>query len=570
MRDADSDPGNLPLPNPVDRRSFLSRAATTAGLLALGPGALSDALRPGEHPHSAPGRTGADLEELSLSELSEGLATGRWTSRSLVEGYLERIEAIDRSGPTIHAILELNPEALEIAAALDAERAASGPRSRLHGIPVLVKDVFGTADKMHTSAGSLALEHHIAPKDAAVIERLRKAGCVILGKTNPSEWGNARGRASIAGWSARGGLTVNPYALDRSAGGSSSGSAAAISASLAAAAVGSETMGSVVTPASICGIVGLKPTVGLVSRSGTIPISLTQDTPGPMGRSVRDVAMLLSVIAGTDPADPATGAAEGKVEPDYTRFLDPNGLKGARIGVARNLFGNSIVADRVCNRALALMRSEGAVIVDPANIETAGAIWTFDSEVLVFELKAALDRYLGALDKTSPVRSLADVIAFNDRNRDRELKWFGQETFIYAQTKGPLTSPEYLQALAMVRQLARIQGLDATFDKHRLDALVAPTQSPAWLIDLMLGDNTIMGSWVAPAAAGYPSLSVPAGDVAGLPVGMLFMGRPWGEGTLIRLAFAFEQLIQARRPPTYIPSSPTLAPAPRNRPGIQR
>ena len=325
-----------------------------------------------------------------------------------------------------------------------------------------------------------------------------------------------------------------------------------MAASLAPAAVGTETVGSIVSPSSICGIVGLKPTVGLASRRGIIPVSITQDTPGPMCRTVRDAAILLSAIAGADPEDPATEGS--KVERDYSRFLDPTGLKGARIGVARNLFGTSLVADRVVEKALTLMAAAGAVLVDPVEVEGAEAIWTFDAEVLVFELKASLNRYFASVGPATPIRSLADLIAFNIRHSDRELQWFGQETFIYAESKGPLSSPEYQRLLGLVRQLAREQGIDATISRHKLDAIVAPTQSPAWLTDVLLGDNALLGSFVASAAAGYPSITVPAGDVAGLPVGILFMGPAWSEGTLLKLAFGFEQVAQARRPPRYLPS----------------
>ncbi len=494
------------------------------------------------------------VEELSLSDAALGLASGRWTSRDLVSAYLARIESIDRSGPTLGSILEQNREAIAIAEALDVERSAKGPRSRLHGIPILVKDTFGSADTMHTSAGSLALEHYIAPQDATIVRKLREAGCVILGKTNMSEWSNGRGKNAIAGWSARGGFTLNPYELDRTPGGSSAGSAAAVAASLAAAAVGAETMGSIVSPSSICGVVGMKPTVGLISRAGSIQVSITQESPGPIGRTVRDVALLLSAIAGPDPADSATQSGRGHVEKDYTTFLDPAGLKGARIGVARNLFGANLAADRIADHALGAMAGAGATLIDPAEVDTAAAIWTFDAEVLSYEIKAAMDRFLGSLDKSQPVHSLTELIAFNEQNAERELRYFGQEVFEYAVTRGPLSTPDYQRSLAMVRQLARTQGIDATLSAFRLDAIVAPTQPPGSLIDPMLGDNAPMGSFVTSAAAGYPCVTVPAGDVSGLPVGLLFMGSAWSEGKLLRLAFAFEQLVNARRPPTYTPS----------------
>jgi amidase len=494
------------------------------------------------------------LQEVTFSELAEGMDTGRWTSRTIVEEYLSAIERFDRRGPSLNTILELNPEALAIADALDAERRTSGKRSALHGIPILVKDNIGTADKMHTSAGSLALANSFAPRDAFLVERLRAAGCIILGKSNMSEWANARGRGAIGGWSGRGRLTRNPYALDRSAGGSSSGTAAAVSANLVPGAIGTETMGSIVSPSALCGIVGIKPTVGLVSRAGIIPVSYSQDTAGPMCRTVRDAAMLLSVIAGPDPRDKATTEGSIRRSADYTTFLDPNGLRGARIGVARNLFGESLVADRVVERALDAMRSAGAVIVDPVTIENAEAIWSFDAEVLSYELKASLNAYLATLGPNSPIKSLRDVIAFNERNSDQEMAWFGQETFVYAESRGPLESEEYRQALGTVRQLARTLGLDATIAEHKLDALVAPTTSPAWLADMLLGDNASLGAFVVSAAAGYPSISVPAGDVMGLPVGMLFMGPAWSEGTLLKLAYSFEQRVRARRAPSFLPS----------------
>lgn len=546
----------------LDRRAFLARAAGTAAtftlastlgarsLHALG-STLAQAARPGGPAH-VPGTFA--LSEVTLDELAAGLANGRWTSRSLVEAYLARIEEIDRGEQGTNAILELNPDALAIADALDAERRARGPRGPLHGVPILVKDNIGTADRMHTTAGSLALATSIAPRDAYVVERLRAVGCLIIGKANMSEWANARGRDAVGGWSARGGLTRNPYALDRSTSGSSSGAAAAVAANLVPAALGTETMGSIMSPASLCGVVGVKPTVGLVSRSGVIPVSYTQDSVGPMTRTVRDAALLLSAIAGPDPRDETTREAEGKVATDYTRFLDRDGLHGARIGVARNLFGESLTSDRVIEEALEEMRAAGAVLVDNANIETAEAIWPFDAEVLSFELKASLNDYLKSLGPSAPVKSLADIIAFNEQHRDRELGWFGQETFLYAQEKGPLSSSIYQESLRLVRELARTRGIDATIERHRLDAIVAPTQSPAWLIDMLVGDNTAPLSFVAPAAAGYPSLSVPAGNVAGLPVGMLFMGPAWSEGTLLKLAYAFEQRTQARQPPQFMPS----------------
>lgn len=499
-------------------------------------------------------RTTLDLDEVTLNELAAGMASGRWTSRGLVESYLDVIDRLDRRGPALNTILELNPDALALADALDAERRDTGPRGPLHGIPVLLKDNIGTADKLHTSAGSLALADSFAPNDAFLVQKLRAAGAIILGKSNMSEWANARGRGAIGGWSGRGRLTRNPYALDRSAGGSSSGTAAAVSANLVPIAIGTETMGSIVTPSAMCGIVGLKPTVGLVSRSGLIPVSYTQDTAGPMARTVRDAAILLSAIAGEDPEDPMTTTGSIRRTTDYTTFLDPDGLNGARIGVARNVFGTSLVADRVIDRALETMARAGAEIVENADIETADAVWSFDSEVLSYELKASLNAYLKSLGPDAPVKSLRELIDFNIRNSDQELMWFGQETFLYAESRGPMTSPDYVKQLEMVHQLARERGIDATLAKHQLDVIVAPTQSPAWLADMLLGDNASLGPFVTSAAAGYPMLTVPAGDVAGLPVGMLFMGAAWSEGKLLRIGYGFEQTLRARRAPTLLPT----------------
>jgi amidase len=552
----------MPAPHHPDRRDFLQLGGLSLGALFV-PSVLADPLARSADPHpdrdaSAPvaaPRAGAiEFAESNIAELSAGIRAQRYTSVELVQWYLEEIDRIDTAGPALNSILEKNPEALTVAAALDAELRERGPRGLLHGLPVLLKDNIETGDRLHSSAGSLALAEHIAAADATLVAKLRAAGAVILGKANMSEWANARGRASIGGWSGRGRLTRNPYALDRSTGGSSSGTAAAVSANLCVAAVGTETMGSIINPASLCGVVGVRPTVGLVSRHGLIPVSITQDTAGPITRTVRDAALMLSVLAGADPADPITNDPARPESTDYSAFLDPDGLRGARIGVARNLFGQSLVADRVIDRALESIAAAGATVVDPADIETAEGIWTFDAEVLSFELKAALDAYLKKLPPGLPVHSLRELIAFNVQHSDQELAWFGQETFEYAEQKGPLSSADYQRALTLVRQLARTQGIDATLSKHRLDAIVAPASTPAWLSDMLLGDNTQLGSFVTAAAAGYPAVTVPAGDVAGLPVGLLFMGTAWSEGTLLKLAYAFEQRVRARRVPSFLPS----------------
>jgi len=545
----------------VDRRTFMERAA----VLALGPMLVESPAAPARSSPSSDNTdtpatltpslsSVSDLDDVSISELSSAMASGRMTARSIVDTYLDAIERVDRRGPSINSILEINPDAQAIADALDHERREKGPRSPFHGIPVLLKDNIGTTDKLHTSAGSLALADSFAPQEAFVVERLRAAGAIILGKSNMSEWANARGRSSVGGWSGRGGITRNPYALDRSSGGSSSGTAAAVSANLATVALGTDTMGSIVSPSSMCGIVGMRPTVGLVSRDGLIPVSMTTDTIGPMTRTVRDAALLLSVIAGRDPADPATTESGQAGEMRFADGLNPDALKGARIGVVRNLFGASLVADRVAERAIEAIRACGATVVDDANIETTDEIWKFSSDALLYELKVALNGYLESLGPKAPVKNLEELIKFNISHSDSELVWFGQETFEAAQQRGPLTSPGYQNALKLMQHLSRDQGIDATLARHKCDALVAPSQSPAWLIDVLLGDNTLLGSFVASAASGYPAITVPAGDVAGLPVGLLFMGTAWSDAKLLGYAFAFEQYVRARRAPTFLPS----------------
>jgi amidase len=497
------------------------------------------------------------LEELTIDDLQGRLRSGAETSRSLVQQYLARIDALDQRGPSINAVIELNPDALMIAAQLDDERKSGRVRGPLHGIPVLIKDNIDTADKMHTTAGSLALGENIAARDSFVAERLRAAGAVILGKTNLSEWANFRSTHSTSGWSGRGGQTRNPYALDRSPSGSSSGSGAATAASYCAAAIGTETDGSVTSPSAAAGLVGIKPTVGLVGRSGIIPISHSQDTAGPMARTVRDAAILLSAIAGVDPRDAATNPARTRAARDYTAGLDKNGLRGARIGVARKRFtGYSPETDKLFEAALDLMKRQGATIVDPADIATAGQADDSELDVLVYEFKADLDAYLGRLSPNVAVHSLADVIAFNAKNASRELRYFGQEIMLQSQKKGPLTEKKYLDALAKNHRLMGAQGIDATVAKFKLDAIVAPTQGPAWLIDLVNGDPGGLGSFTSPAAvAGYPHVTVPMGLVRGLPVGLSFAGPAWSEAKLIGLAYAFEQASPARRKPTFAPTA---------------
>ncbi|HSC28174.1 MAG TPA: amidase [Vicinamibacterales bacterium] len=497
---------------------------------------------------------GFELAEATVPQLQQWMSTGRYTSRRLVELYISRIEEVDRSGPTLRSVIEINPEALAAADALDEERRTRGPRGPLHGIPVLIKDNIDTADRMTTTAGSLALEGSIAARDAFVVERLREAGVVLLGKTNLSEWANFRSTKSTSGWSARGGQVRNPYVLDRNPCGSSSGSGVAVAANLAAVAVGTETDGSIVCPSSANGIVGIKPTLGLVSRSGIIPIAHSQDTAGPMARSVADAAVLLSAMTGVDPRDPATAGSAGRAA-DYTKALDAAALTGARIGVARaRYFGYSPPADRLVDAAIAELRARGAIIVDPADIPTAGQLDECELDVLLYEFKADLNKYLAALAPAARVRSLADVIAFNEKEKEREMPYFGQELFAMAQKKGPLTEPAYRKALATCRSLSRAKGIDAVMNRHRLDAIVAPTGSPAWPIDLVNGDHFLGASSTAAAVAGYPNVTVPAGFVEGLPVGLSFIGRAWSESRLIALAYAYEEATTHRRPPAFLPT----------------
>src|SRR5947199_1247123 len=438
--------------------------------------------------------------------------------------------------------------------AADKERRDKGARGPLHGIPVLIKDNIDTADRMGTTAGSLAMLGSRCTKDAFVVQKLREAGAVILGKTNLSEWANIRSSHSSSGWSGRGGQTKNPYALDRNPCGSSSGSGAAIGANLCAAAVGTETDGSVVCPSSANGLVGIKPTLGLISRSGVIPIAHSQDTPGPMARTVRDAAILLGALAGVDLRDSVTAAANGKIATDYTRFLDPNGLKGARIGVARKYFGFSDAVDALMEHSIDVMKKQGAIIVDPADIPTLGKFDDSEMTVFMFELKADLNAYLARLGPSAPVKTLKDIIEFNDRNREKEMPYFGQDLFLKSEAKGPLTEKEYVDAVAKNRQLDRTQGIDAVMDKNKLDALVAPTGGPAWITDLITGDHFGGGSSNAAAVAGYPNINVTAGNIFGLPVGISFFGRPWSEPTLIKIAYAFEQSTKARQAPKFLAS----------------
>jgi amidase len=534
------------------RRRFL-KTSLLGGVGAAMLPALAGAREMAAYPPVAPEIESFELDELTIADLQAGVTSGKFTSRSLTEKYLARIEQIDRRGPAVNSVIEVNPDALAIAEALDKERKAKGSRGALHGIPVLIKDNIDTADRMQTTAGSLALVGSRPARDAFVAQKLREAGAVILGKTNLSEWANIRSSHSVSGWSARGGLTRNPYALDRNPCGSSSGSGAAVGANLCALAVGTETDGSVVCPSSANGIVGIKPTLGLLSRSGIIPIAHSQDTPGPMARTVRDAAILLNVLAGADPRDSATAESTGKASADYTRFLDPNGLRGSRIGVARKYFGFSDAVDGLMNTVMEEMKRQGAVLVDPADLESHGKFDDSEFTVLLYELKADLSAYLTSRPDAA-VHSLKDVIEFNERNRDKEMQYFAQDVFIKAVAKGPLTSKEYLDALEANHRLSRAEGIDGLMDKLHLDAIMAPTGSPAWLTDLVNGDHSGGGSSNAAAVAGYPDITVPAGFIAGLPVGLSFFGRAWSEPVLLKIAYGFEQATKARKPPRFLPT----------------
>ncbi len=538
----------------ADRRSFLQTAVTTSAAAVLYP-ALSAGREIISSPVPQPVNVKPfELDEITIPELQDGMKSGKFTARSLVEKYLVRIDEIDKRGPAVNAIIQLNPDALSISEALDQERKAKGARGPLHGIPVLIKDNIDTADRMMTTAGSLALVGSKPPKDSFVAQKLRTAGAVILGKTNLSEWANIRSSHSVSGWSGRGGLTKNPYALDRNPCGSSSGTGAGISANLAAAGIGTETDGSIVCPSSSNGLAGIKPTVGLFSRGGIIPISHSQDGAGPMCRTVRDAAILLGALTGVDPDDAATAASTGKSQTDYAQYCDPNGLKGARIGVARKYFGFNDAVDALMEQTLDVMKKQGATLLDPADIATLGKFDESELLVFMYELKADLNAYLARLGPGAPVRTLQDIIDFNERNRQKEMPYFGQDLFLKAQAKGPLTEKEYVDALAKNHQLARTEGIDALMDQYHLDAIVAPTGGPAWLTDLINGDHSAGGSSNAAAVAGYPNINVIAGFLSGLPVGISFFGRAWSEPTLIKLAYSFEQATKARQAPRFMTS----------------
>ncbi len=540
----------------LDRRSFVG-ASLAAGAAILGAPVTASAKAArrtlATHPAGAIPRKD-ELFERAIADLSGMMQRGALTSRALTERCLARIDAMDKRGPAVNAVIELNPDALAIADARDAERKAGKVRGPLHGIPVLIKDNIDSADRMRTTAGSLALAMNTPATDAFILERLRAAGAVLLGKTNLSEWANYRSSHSSSGWSGRGGQTRNPYVLDRNPCGSSSGTGASIAADFATVGIGTETDGSIICPSAVNGLVGIKPTVGLWSRSGIIPISASQDTAGPMARTVTDAAVLLGALTGVDARDGASVASRGKSASDYTPFLKADALKGARIGVARNLAGFSDFVDAKLNDAIAALKSAGATIVDPANLTTVGKFGDAEGIVLDYEFKAGINAYLASLGPASPVKTLADLIAFNEREKAREMPWFGQETFIRAQKAGPLTDKKYLDARAKCLRLARTEGIDAVMTKHKLDAIISPSNQPAWPTDWLNGDHFAGGDTSFAAVAGYPSITVPMGTVRELPVGLSFTAGAWEEGRLLSLAFAFEQATKARRAPAFLPT----------------
>jgi amidase len=530
----------------MKRRSFLAAAITGAAASQT-----ACQLVPASSDSTAP--AGYELDEVSLADLASGLEQGKWTSAQLVQLYLGRIETIDRNGPKLGAVLAVNPDAAAIASQLDQERKNGKVRGPLHGVPILLKDNIETRDPISTTAGSLALADWRSPQDAFVAARLRAAGAVILGKTNLSEWANFRSTHSTSGWSGRGGQTKNPYALDRNPSGSSSGSGAGAAASLCAAAIGTETDGSVTSPSSINGLAGIKPTVGLVSRTGIVPISATQDTAGPMARTVRDVAILLSVMAGVDAQDSATAASQGKAT-DYTRFLDPRGLRGARLGIARKFFQGNTIMDAFLNTCIDALKKAGADVIDPADLATHGQMDAPEQEGMLYEFKDGLNRYLTRLPAGSPARTLKELIAFNEKNRHREMPFFAQELFIQAEAKGPLTDEKYVKAHADCMRLSRQDGIDALLAKHKLDAIVTLTSGPAWFIDHVNGDRDTGGCTTPAAVAGYPHITVPAGFYSGLPIGLSFFSTAWSEPTLIKLAYSWEQQMNGRRKPGFAAS----------------
>ncbi len=536
---------------PMDRAKLLRLGAAAAAAPALASVVVDRARAASPH---------QQLEDASIADLQAQMTKGGLTAHTLVQHYLTRIQNLDRKGPSVNSVLELNPDAEAIARSLDQERRAGRVRGPLHGIPLLIKGNIDTGDKMLTTAGSLALVGAPAPQDATVAKKLRDAGAIILGKANLSEWANFRGFNSSSGWSGQGGQTRNPYVLDRNPCGSSSGSGAGVAAAFCAAALGTETDGSIVCPSHQNGVVGIKPTVGLTSRAGVIPIAHSQDTVGSHGKTVADAAAVLGALTGVDPRDSATEASAGHSSTDYVQFVNPTGLRGARIGVMRGggVTGYSEETDAVYEAALEVMQGAGAILVDPADIDPTvmEAINSGVDEinVLVFEFKVDLNAYL-ATRSGVPVHTMADVIAFNEAHAEQELKWFGQQWFELAEAE-VVSASDYAASLANARQLGGPLGIDAVLDARNLQALVAPTGAPAWPTDLVNGDHFLGASSSPAAIAGYPIVNVPAGDSFGLPVGISFIGTAWSEPTLIKLASGFEAAAKARKKPQFLATLP--------------
>lgn len=544
------------------RRDFLKYSAAGSILTATAAAGGLGGLLAGCEKHepadkAAEKNTPFRYSEVTVSEIQQLMSAGKLSARDLTAAYLEHIDKIDKNGPALNAVIEVNPEALVLAEAMDAERKAGKVRGPLHGIPVMLKDNIGTADQMQTTAGSLALMNARPREDAFLVKQLRAAGAIILGKTNLSEWANFRDSLSSSGWSGRGGQTKNPYALDRNPCGSSSGSAVAVAANLTMLAVGTETNGSIVCPAGVNGVVGIKPTLGLVSRTGVVPLAHSQDTAGPMARTVKDATHLLEAMVGADSRDAITRQKESKQLTDYAKFLSVNGLSGARIGVVRHYFGFHPRVDAIMEAAIGEMSKAGAVIVDPVEIKTYSDFGAASFQVLLYEFKADLNKYLAGLGPGTEIHSLEELIAFNKAHADREMPFFGQDLLEMAQEKGPLASREYKDARKKAQQLAGPEGIDATMEKHNLDALIAPTNGPAWLTDHVNGDHFLGGSSSPAAVAGYPNITVPAGDVFGLPIGISFFGRAFSEPILLRIAYSYEQNSRNRIAPNF-PASVTM------------
>ncbi len=533
----------------MERRTFFKTAALGSGALALSPLiSCTPVIRSEENEPTVVGPF--ELDEITIDQLQEKMASGELTSEEITEKYLFRIAEIDQAGPGLKSVMEINPDAVKIARERDRERKAGKVRGPLHGIPVMIKDNIDTADKMQTTAGSLALSGFHAPEDAFIVGRLRASGAVLLGKANLSEWANIRSTRSSSGWSGRGGQVLNPYILDRNPCGSSSGSAVAVAANLCTIAIGTETDGSIVCPSGTNGIVGIKPTLGLWSRHGIVPIAHSQDTAGPMARTVRDAAYLLGALCGVDGYDSAMGKSLGNFHPDYTVFLDAKGMVGARIGIIRDFLGFHPGVDELMRSAFTVMKDQGAELVEVECAKERNKWNEAEWQVLLYELKYDLNKYLSERPG-APVKSLAEVIAFNEAHAAQEMPWFGQEIFLEAEAKGGLEEKEYLDALALSKKLAR-EIIDNVMQENQLDFLIAPTNAPAWTTDWVNGDHYIGGSSDLAAVSGYPSITVPAGWVHHLPVGISFIGRAWGEPALIKYAYAFEQASKNRRKPEFI------------------